>query len=280
MNYKLLVLDLDGTLTNSKKEITPFTREVLIKAQQQGLHLVLASGRPTYGIVPLAETLDMNEYGGFILSFNGGKVIEVKTGKVFYEQALPPDVMPLIYQRSYEAGLTILSYNGKYILTENAADKYVQYESFLTKMKIKETDDFLHNLRLPADKCLIVGEPEDLVPLEEKLRQELGLRLNVYRSEPFYLEVVPKGIDKAASLERLLERVQIKREEVIAIGDGYNDLSMIKFAGLGVAMANAQPPVKSNADRITAFTNDEDGVAHFIHDLLNSNTHQNIHEIG
>ncbi len=66
--------------------------------------------------------------------------------------------------------------------------------------------DFLHNLRLPADKCLIVGEPEDLVPLEEKLRQELGLRLNVYRSEPFYLEVVPKGIDKAASLERLLER--------------------------------------------------------------------------
>ena len=136
MNYKLLVLDLDGTLTNSKKEITPFTREVLIKAQQQGLHLVLASGRPTYGIVPLAETLDMKEYGGFILSFNGGKVIEVKTGKVFYEQALPPDVMPLIYQRSYEAGLTILSYNGKYILTENAADKYVQYESFLTKMKI------------------------------------------------------------------------------------------------------------------------------------------------
>ena len=280
MNYKLLVLDLDGTLTNSKKEITPFTREVLIKAQQQGLHLVLASGRPTYGIVPLAETLDMKEYGGFILSFNGGKVIEVKTGKVFYEQALPPDVMPLIYQRSYEAGLTILSYNGKYILTENAADKYVQYESFLTKMKVKETDDFLHNLRLPADKCLIVGEPEDLVPLEEKLRQELGLRLNVYRSEPFYLEVVPKGIDKAASLERLLERVQIKREEVIAIGDGYNDLSMIKFAGLGVAMANAQPPVKSNAYQITAFTNDEDGVAHFIHDLLNNNTHQNIHEIG
>lgn len=268
MKYKLLVLDLDGTLTNSKKEITPFTQEVLLKAQQQGLHLVLASGRPTYGIVPLAKTLKMEEYGGFILSFNGGKVLEVKTGKVFYEQALPPDVIPLIYQRSYEAGLTILSYNGKYILTENAEDKYVQYESFLTKMKVKETDDFLNNLQMPADKCLIVGEPEDLVPLEEKLRQELGSRLNVYRSEPFYLEVVPKGIDKAASLERLLERIQIKREEVVAIGDGYNDLSMIRYAGLGVAMANAQPPVKSNADQITKFTNDEDGVAHFVLDLL------------
>lgn len=268
MKYKLLVLDLDGTLTNSKKEITPFTKEVLINAQQQGLHLVLASGRPTYGIVPLAEQLEMGQYGGFILSFNGGKVIEVKTGKVFYEQALPPDVMPLIYQRSYEAGLTILSYNGKYILTENAEDKYVKYESFLTKMKIKETDDFLRDLYMPADKCLIVGEPEDLVPQEEQFRQELGQRINVYRSEPFYLEVVPKGIDKAASLERLLQRIQIKREEVIAIGDGFNDLSMIKFAGLGVAMANAQPPVKSNADRITAFTNNEDGVAHFILELM------------
>lgn len=268
MKYKLLVLDLDGTLTNSKKEITPFTKEVLINAQQQGLHLVLASGRPTYGIVPLAEQLEMGQYGGFILSFNGGKVIEVKTGKVFYEQALPPDVMPLIYQRSYEAGLTILSYNGKYILTENAEDKYVKYESFLTKMKIKETDDFLRDLYMPADKCLIVGEPEDLVPLEEQFRQELGQRINVYRSEPFYLEVVPKGIDKAASLERLLQRIQIKREEVIAIGDGFNDLSMIKYAGLGVAMANAQPPVKSNADRITTFTNNEDGVAHFILELM------------
>lgn len=107
MKYKLLVLDLDGTLTNSKKEITSYTKEVLIKAQMQGLHLVLASGRPTYGIVPLAKTLEMEHYGGFILSFNGGKVIEVKTDKVFYSQALPPDVMPLLYQRSYEAGLTI-----------------------------------------------------------------------------------------------------------------------------------------------------------------------------
>ena len=112
------------------------------------------------------------------------------------------------------------------------------------------------------------SEPEMLVPLEEKLRQELGKRINVYRSEAFYLELVPKGIDKAASLSRLLERTRIKQEEVIAIGDGFNDVSMIHFAGLGVAMANAQPPVKANADRITQYTNDEDGVARFIQELL------------
>ena len=254
MNYKLLVLDLDGTLTNSKKEITPFTRETLLQAQEKGLHLVLASGRPTYG--------------GFILSFNGGKVIDLMTDKVLFEQALPPDIVPVLYNRSKEAGLAILSYNGKYILSEHPENKYVQYESFLTKMKIKATDDFLRDLHQPADKCLVVGEPEMLVPLEEKLRQELGKHINVYRSEAFYLELVPKGIDKAASLSRLLERTRIKQEEVIAIGDGFNDVSMIHFAGLGVAMANAQPPVKANADRITQYTNDEDGVARFIQELL------------
>ena len=78
-------------------------------------------------------------------------------------------------------------------------------------MKIKATDDFLRDLHQPADKCLVVGEPEMLVPLEEKLRQELGKRINVYRSEAFYLELVPKGIDKAASLSRLLERTRIKQ---------------------------------------------------------------------
>ena len=205
-----------------------FTRETLLQAQEKGLHLVLASGRPTYGIVPLAEELNIKQYGGFILSFNGGKVIDLMTDKVLFEQALPPDIVPVLYNRSKEAGLAILSYNGKYILSEHPENKYVQYESFLTKMKIKATDDFLRDLHQPADKCLVVGEPEMLVPLEEKLRQELGKRINVYRSEAFYLELVPKGIDKAASLSRLLERTRIKQEEVIAIGDGFNDVSMIR----------------------------------------------------
>lgn len=268
MDYKLLVLDLDGTLTNSKKQITPFTKQTLIQVQEQGIQLVLASGRPTYGITPLAKKLEMKRFGGYIISFNGGKIIDYTHNEVLFEQTLDPAIVPTLYKRAYEAGLTILSYNGKYILTEYAEDKYVQYESFLTKMKIKETDNFLRDLQQPADKCLIVGEPEDLVPLEEKLRQEVGRFINVYRSEAFYLELVPKDIDKAASLHRLSERIAVSPEEIIAMGDGYNDVSMIQYAGLGVAMANAQPPVKANANLVTEQTNDEDGVAWFIKKLL------------
>lgn len=268
MKYKLLVLDLDGTLTNSAKEITPYTKATLIKAQQKGLHLALASGRPTYGIMPLVEELEMDCYGGYILSFNGGKIIDAMTKKVLFEQALPPDVIPVLYQRSKEAGVDLLSYNGKDIISENPGNKYVQYESFLTKMPIKKVEDFVREIHQPADKCLAVGEPGLLVPLEEKLRQELGARINVYRSEPFYLELVPKGIDKANSLKVLRSRTKTKREETIAVGDGFNDISMIQYAGLGVAMANAQPPVKAQADLVLPYSNDEDGVARFVSELL------------
>lgn len=262
--FEILFLDLDGTLTDSRKELTPFTRHTLIDAQRKGLRLALASGRPTYGILPLAEMLEMKRYGGYILSYNGGKIIRCDTEETLFEQSLPDDILPLLYRRSVEAGASILSYNGPKILTETPENHYVQYESFLTKMDIQPTDDFLADLPRPVDKCLTVGEPDLLVWLEEELKKEIGHRINIYRSEPFYLELVPKGIDKAASIARLLAHIGVEREKAMAIGDGFNDLSMIHYAGLGVAMANAQEKVKQEADVITRHTNDEDGVARFL----------------
>lgn len=91
--------------------------------------------------------------------------------------------------------------------------------------------------------------------------------MGVFRSEPYFLELVPKGIDKAQSLSVLLEETGMKREEMITIGDGFNDLSMIQYAGLGIAMANAQPVVRENADFIT-YSNDEDGVAHAVEKFI------------
>ena len=119
---------------------------------------------------------------------------------------------------------------------------------------------FLDTINFPVPKCLIVGDPEPLAALEQKMRQDLEGQMNVFRSEPFFLELVPQGIDKAKSLAVLLEEIHLKREEMIAVGDGFNDLSMIRFAGLGVAMANAQEVVKQEADYIT-LSNEEDGVA-------------------
>lgn len=139
MKYKLIVLDLDGTLTNSKKEITPRNRETLIRMQEQGIRLVLASGRPTYGIVPLANELRMNEFGGFILSYNGGEIINWETQEMVYENVLPNEVVPMLYECARTHQLSILTYDGAEIITENSQDPYVLKEAFLNKMAVRET---------------------------------------------------------------------------------------------------------------------------------------------
>lgn len=126
MKYKLIVLDLDGTLTNSKKVITPRNREILIRVQEQGVRLVLASGRPTHGIVPLANELRMNEFGGFILSYNGGEIINWETQEMIYENVLPNDVVPVLYECARSHQLSILTYDGAEIVTENSQDPYVR----------------------------------------------------------------------------------------------------------------------------------------------------------
>jgi len=269
MKYKVIVLDLDGTLTNSKKEISPRTYSALIEAQEKGVVLVLASGRPTYGITPLAEQLQMDKFGGYILSFNGGKIINYKTKETIMEQTLEQELLPWLYNISKKSETTIVSYspNGKEIFTENPNDSYAMHEAKLNKMDIKGVDNFIEAISHAPNKCLIVGEPEKLIPIESHINEKEGHRMNAFRSEPFFLELVPKGIDKALSLERLLSVIGHKREEMVAIGDGYNDLTMIRYAGLGVAMENAQQEVKEVADHIT-LSNDNDGVAHLLDKIM------------
>ena len=159
MRYKLLVLDLDGTLTNSRKEITPNTLEILHLAQRQGIKIILASGRPTYGIVPLAQALKLDEFGGYILSYNGGEIIDWKTKEVLYENVLNPEVIPYLYQCAKENNFAIVTYDNEYVLTETPDDIYVQKEAILNVMQTKKVKHFPSAIEFPVAKCLIVGEP-------------------------------------------------------------------------------------------------------------------------
>lgn len=263
MKYKLLVLDLDGTLTNSKKEITRHTKETLIKAQEAGLKVVLASGRPTYGVAPLANELELQKYEGYILAYNGGEIIDWKTRELMYEKQLDSDLLPYLYRCAKENDFAIVTYENEYVLTEKPDDEYVLKEALLNVMKIKKVDNFLEAVKHPITKCLIVGEPSRLALLEKEMYEKLKDRMGVFRSEPYFLELVPKGIDKAQSLSVLLEEIGMTKNELIAIGDGFNDLSMIQYAGLGIAMENAQDVVKQAADFIT-LSNEEDGVAYAV----------------
>ena len=127
-------------------------------------------------------------------------------------------------------------------------------------MKLQKVETFSQVVTFPVNKCMMVGEGSHMAQVEQQVQLAVGGRLSVYRSEPFFLEIMPAGINKARSLEFLLNSLGCDKDELMAFGDGYNDLSMIGFAGLGVAVANAQKVILDAADYVSA-SNDEDGVA-------------------
>lgn len=263
----VLVLDLDGTLTNSDKEITPYTKSVLFDFMEKGGIIVLASGRPTYGIMPVANALELEKRGGYILSYNGGCITECKTGEVIYMQPLDRADVKILARQAKTYKVNIIAYEDDHIITENAGDIYAQKESMITKMAIQQVGSFENYVEFPAVKCLMTAEADYLAGVEESMKAFWGDKLSICRSEPFFLEVTAKGIDKAKSLGRLLDVLGMDRTCMIACGDGFNDKSMIEYAGIGVAMDNAQDAVKASADYITA-SNDEDGVAQVVEKLM------------
>lgn len=267
MAYRVLALDLDGTLTNSQKQITPKTRQALEQAQQAGIKIVLASGRPTYGIVPLAKELKLDEYGGFILSFNGGCITNCQTQEIIYEKIMPPEIIQDLYHLSKQFAVNLFTYESDHIISEITDDTYTILESNINHMPIQKVENFPDYITFPLIKCMMVGDGNHMAMVEKKVQEAVGDRLSVYRSEPFFLEIMSQNVDKAEALSQLLSHLGYTREELAACGDGFNDLSMIRFAGLGAAMANAQQPVKDAADIIT-YSNDEDGVAHVIETFL------------
>ena len=258
--FRAIALDLDGTLTNHDKVVTPRTRQALLKAQEQGAIIILASGRPTYGIVPVAERLELEKRGGYILSYNGGNIVNAKTGEKLFSQFLPDAVIPILYKYAKEKNHALLGYAGNEIITEMPDDQYVKEESRINKMNIRKVDNLLDALEPHPTKLLMTGDPTNMIKAEEELVEILGEKMDIFRSAPFFLELVPKGIDKAQSLLRLLSKINLTPADLMAFGDGYNDLSMLKLAGVGVAMANAAPEVRADADYVT-LSNEEDGVA-------------------
>ncbi len=258
--YRLLALDIDGTLVNDQKEITAHTTEVLLRAQGQGLRIAIASGRPPEGIASLAGQLRLCRYGGFVMAFNGGAIVDCAAQTVIYERLLDTEVYRHLYERGNTGDFRILSYVDGHIACEDIENEYVKHTATRNRMPLMKIGSFLDVVTFPEPKCIIVGNPDKLEHLEKELVSYYNGRVSIYRSEPFFLEILPQGVDKARCLRLLVSRLGIGREEVMACGDGFNDVGMIQYAGLGVAMANAQQAVKDVADYVT-LSNVEDGVA-------------------
>ncbi len=267
MAYEILVLDIDGTLTNSRKKVSKKTLNAIFKIQERGHKVVLASGRPTPGVLPLANKLRLSEYNGYILSFNGARIINCKTNEIIYEKILPRNIIPELYAEARKNSVGIITYEDNCIITDMETDEFMEREARINEMSIKKIHNFSTYINFDVNKCLITGPGSKLEKVEVIMNEKFGNQIKIYRSEPFFLELMPQNIDKAYSLGKLLDFLGLSREQMISCGDGYNDLSMIQYSGMGVAMANAQEIVKNAADYIT-LSNDEDGVAHVIKEFM------------
>lgn len=268
MKYKLLVLDVDGTLLNDEREISKRTLAALLKVQQMGVRMVLASGRPTYGLMPLAKTLELGNYGGFVLSYNGCQIIKAQNGEILFERRINPEMLPYLEKKARKNGFAIFTYHDDTLITDSPDNEYIKNEALLNNLKIIREDEFSTAIDFAPCKCMLVSDKEKaLIGLEQHWEKRLAGTLDAFRSEPYFLEVVPCGVNKANTLGALLEHLGVTREEVIAVGDGVCDVTMLQLAGMGVAMGHSQDSVKVCADYVTA-SNEEDGVALAVEKLI------------
>ena len=263
MQYKVLALDLDGTLLNSAKGISAHTRSVLERANAQGVKIVLASGRPTPGVQWVADMLDFHKLDGYIVAYNGSEIFESATGRKIFDFHVNPQFIPYLYHTAREYGVQMAMYHEGTVWCDNPKTEWIRIESELNHMPYHKTEHLLEEFRWKTPKCMISGEPEVLERLERVLSDAVGEHLGIFRSEPYFLEAMPEQLNKAQAIGLLLDHLGYTREELIACGDGFNDVHMVEFAGLGVAMDNACDPVKDVADFVTK-SNDEDGVAYVV----------------
>ncbi|MGX7418408.1 Cof-type HAD-IIB family hydrolase [Carnobacterium gallinarum] len=258
--YKLIALDIDGTLNNDEKKITPKTREAIIHAQKAGAIVVLASGRPTAGFKREIDALELKKHHGLILSYNGGTVIDVETDETLYKKAIPLDLAKKFLKVAEDFDVTPIVDNGTHIYTNTPDGFQTRYESQNNLLEIHEVENIADALDFDPIKLLIASPEDVLKPQIAALTEPFTEDLAAVLSAPFYLEVTMPGISKRHSLTKICEKLNIKPSEVIAFGDAENDLSMLEFAGHAVAMGNACDALKEIADEIT-LTNNEDGIA-------------------
>lgn len=267
MTYKALALDLDGTLVDSNKKLSDVNKKAVWKAIDKGVAVILASGRPMFGVEPVADMLELKERGGYILSYNGGDIFDCRMGKHIFFRQIPADCIADICKIAKENKVQPLTYFENKILAENDYDEYVIKEAFCNGAEIKVVDDLASFVDYPVVKLLVVGEHAKLLTVKEAIDRIYDNVLDTFFSEEYFLEIVPENVAKDKSLSVLMGILGIDREELIACGDAMNDASMIKYAGLGVVMANAYENIKHYGDYI-APSNDDNGVAAVIEKFI------------
>lgn len=265
---KLVAIDLDGTLLTDDKRISQENLAVLKKAKEQGVKVVLCTGRPLAAITPFIEQLHLNEPGDYSITFNGGLVQKNDTGEILSKSALTLKDVQRISQLMTKLDLPLDVLSEEVVLqlptSANHSSLYPTLNGLLTYKPAKLEDLASEGL---YNKVVMAYHQEFLDQQIEKIPVSFKEEYEVIKTRSNLLEFMPKGVTKALGLDHLAKHLGMTSDEIMALGDEENDLSMIEYAGMGVAMANAVEKVRRAADYITV-SNEEDGVAKAIEKFI------------
>jgi len=229
--------------------------------------VALASGRPTFGVMPVAKILELDKRGGYILSYNGGCFLDCKNNKQLFMKELTHEYLPILEKQAKELGINLMTYNGDKAYALDIDEQYYMIEININHFIRVKADPLTPKITFPIIKCLMTADGDYLAKVEKEMKKYWEGKLNIVRSEPYFLEVTEVGIDKASTITNMVKKLGKSVDNLICCGDGFNDLSMIQAAGIGVAMANAQERVRAAADYITK-SNDEDGIVDVVENLF------------
>jgi len=258
---KLIVTDVDGTLLNSEHKLSERNSKALKAAAEQGIHLVLATGKSQASCTALLEELKIPAYGIYL---QGLATVNTE-GKVMSQRTLDPDVSRQVITYADERGFSLVAYSGQRLIAR-AMNAQIEEYTIRYHDPMPEAVGPLQNLlwTTPIHKLTAIGEPRAIMALRWQLNTQLGGTARLMQAGvPNMLEILPPNGGKGAALKALLKELQVPSEQAMAIGDAENDLEMLEIAGIGVAVGNADQKVKDAADHVVA-SNDEDGVAEAI----------------
>ncbi|AVQ33247.1 HAD family phosphatase [Staphylococcus muscae] len=266
MKTDLIIFDMDDTLLTSNNDVSPLTKEYLLKVQQQGYKLTLASGRPTEGMLNVAKELKLDEYGSYIMSYNGGQTMDFANQTVIAKQTVSKANFDRIVDFCRENNMLVLTYYNGQIVVEGEHE-YMGVESQLTGMSMIQVDDIKAHVQTDVPKAMAVDNEEKIAQMLATQTSQFTDELTVTISKPFFLEFMSKGVSKGAAIKRLAEQLDLSVDNMIAFGDSANDLDMIETVGTGVAMGNALDLVKEKANVVTK-SHDEDGIPYILEQLI------------
>ncbi len=261
MTIKLIAIDMDGTLLNSNHEISKRVKQAITSARQQGVYVVLTTGRPYIGVKSYLQQLGIQNDDEYCITYNGALVQQVVSGTPVIENTLNYEDYLYFQQLSESLGVHFHAFDFTDLYTPNRfISPYTIREGYLTGIQVIfcPAEEMDPHIQLP--KVMMIDDPALLDAAIKKIPEDAFQKYTLLKSADFFLEILSKKADKGISVAKLAERLSIDRQQVMAIGDHANDLPMVSYAGIGVAMANAIDEVKHVSQYITT-SNDEDGVA-------------------